>query len=222
MGALVFLMSGRQKILSYCWHFHIQCSNLEKDGSFMKLSFIKPDSCQLLTHKHTWGAMTQPPHAAPGIIPVLLAVLDPSLPWIRNTRGSWQRPLCCFLRHRQPFQGANCTPSLPCEALGNLSPTAQRPLHFRGCRGPATPSGWGSASCPPWGSPQAEAHSLWFFGFASREKWPRQWWPCQHPRRCCGPLRSQAQCRFLGPNKPVRDQGLGCLMEMQWHQDGSW
>lgn len=82
--------------------------------------------------QHTWGAMTQPPHAAPGIIPVLLPALDLSLPWSRNMRGSWQRPLCCFLRQRQPLQVGDCAPSLPCGSLGNLSPTAQRLLPFRG------------------------------------------------------------------------------------------
>lgn len=95
--------------------------------------------------------MTQPPHAAPGIIPVLMAVLDPSLPWNRNTRGSWQRPLCCFLRHRQPFQGGDCTPSLPCGSLGSLSPTAQRPLCCRGVQGSSSTLRMGFSLLPTLG-----------------------------------------------------------------------
>ncbi|RMC06382.1 hypothetical protein DUI87_15815 [Hirundo rustica rustica] len=34
--------------------------------------------------------------------------------------------------HRQPFQGGDCAPSLPCGSFGNLNPTTQRPLQFRG------------------------------------------------------------------------------------------
>lgn len=92
VGALAFLMSGRQRILSCCWHFHIQSSNLQEDGSFVKFSFIKADSCQLLTHS-THEKLCPSPLVLYQGLPQFLAALGPFLPQSRQMRGSWQSTL---------------------------------------------------------------------------------------------------------------------------------
>lgn len=146
-----------------------------------------------------------------------------------------------FLEAQAAFPGWGMCPILALWVPWHPSPTAQRPLHFRGVQRSSSTLRMGSASCPPWGLPQPRAHSLWFFGFSSREKGPRQWWLCQHPRRCPGPLSFTAQHRFWGPNPSWRAAGssaqrslevscwvkgghqrLGCPMEMQWHHNASW
>lgn len=92
--------------------------------------------------QHTWGAMTQPPHTAPGIIPVLLAVLDPSLSWSRNMRGSCQRLLCCFWGTGSLSRVATVPHPCLVGPLATLAPLLRGSCTLEGCRGPP---------CPPWG-----------------------------------------------------------------------
>lgn len=161
MGALVFITSGRQRMLSCCWHIRIQSRTCRKMASLWNSALSKQTAVIFLPTAHMRRSASAPSFC---------------------TRDYPRVVGCCLsfppMKQKQEAQMAKAPPPLlkaqPASAEQGLSPVLapqvapcswlhcseafvhQRPVGPVGCRGPSVPSGWGSASSPPWGSPQTE------------------------------------------------------------------
>lgn len=161
IGALVFLTSGRQRMLSCCWHIRIQSRTCSKMAPLWNSAISKQTAVIFLLTAHM-RSYASAPSCCTRDYPRVAGCCLSFPPMKQKHEGQMAKTSPPLLKAQPTFAGQGLFPVLapkvtPCPWLHcSEAFVHRRPVGPLGSRGPPAPSGCGSASSPPQGSPQTE------------------------------------------------------------------